>query len=186
MKRHDFRLHDGGAPSFDPSKAAILGPPTLGAPSVPTFAALDLVEEQALRAEGSTRFFRDEPSREWLTLGRDHSFLGAVVLREVGTVRPLPWGPVVGARVVLRLQPSAPNDVKGADDVIERREDEAYRSEGEGTALFDLMTAASGATVTLPHFAIMAIKGSRIRVDVEAPGCEGKFVRVALHAVVER
>ena len=163
MKRHDFRLHDGGAPSFDPSKAAILGPPTLGAPSVPTFAALDLVEEQALRAEGSTSFFRDEPSREWLTLGRDHSFLGAVVLREVGTVRPLPWGPVVGARVVLRLQ-----------------------GEGEGTALFDLMTAASGATVTLPPFAIMAIKGSRIRVDVEAPGCEGKFVRVALHAVVER
>ena len=165
---HNFNVH--GAPAFDPSKAAILGPSTLGAPKIPAFAAVDLVEEQALRSDGPTWFTRldgmaSKGDSGWLALvdrKGGYSFIGATVLRPVQVGNQVAIWPVVGARVVLRLA-----------------------GEGEGVVLMDCMTAASGQTIPLTHFAVW-IEHGRIRLEVTAPGCEGKLARVALHAVVER
>jgi hypothetical protein len=162
--KHDFRVHDGGTPPVDLSKAQLLG-----AANMPSFSAIDLVEEKTLKTDGGpTGFSRldggsDRGDVGWLTLDYVHgcSFIGATVLRRVNERGDM--GPVVGARVILRLA-----------------------GFGDGVVLFDCMTAASGQTIPLTHFAVWVDKGSRVRLEVTAPGCEGKVCRVALHAVVER
>ena len=128
----------------------------IGVPKLPVFAARDLVEQSPLReGDGPTYFFSREGSK-WFSLGRDANFLGVCVLKEV---REDVWGPLVGARVVLRLQ------------------------EGQREA-FDLNTAASGETFAIPPTALMVRAGETWRVEVQAPGANGAVARVALHVVM--
>jgi hypothetical protein len=122
------------------------------------YSAQDLVEQGVL-GEGVTRFFVDHvEGAEWGSFGNNRDVLGLTVLAagdEDGDV----WLPIVGARVVLRVQPD--------------------------TVALDLCTRGDGATVQLPPMGCALPAGTKLRVEVEAPGYAGATARVVIHGVQE-
>ncbi len=153
-------LPDG---SFDaPQDPSPFVPPLIGQPKVEdvVFVPLDLVEERELRdgPDSPATWFFVADGKTWGHLsGVVTDVLGATVLRDLDG-QGVRWVGVPGARVVLRLQL-------------------------DGFVGLDLMTRGDGATVTLPKTTCMVRAQSAFRVEVTAPGYEGRTVRVALHCV---
>lgn len=152
-----MKIHDGGR-RRPGGTGPDLGPlPQGGVPIIPpprVASARDVVEHVQIR-EGTTYASGDES--KWITTDVEFVVLGATLLKDLGGDR---WGPVIGARVVLRLQ------------------------DGSREA-FDLCTRGNGATVQVPAGAIVVRRGARWRVEVQVPGATGATARVVLHTIVE-